>query len=392
MTTKRDKSKTSQQADSHRAAPSHERNQTVRSSEETAAPSGPLVAAYEAGRLHNQLDWHLQQAWLLPVIAIKSSGLHSLEVSKILTGLAPTLTPALSTPAVVRLRTNLLGLRDEWERHYMGAGHKDAFQEGEELIRYELENFDNCSPSVIRENNWSFALRWVDAFASNVLQLLFDHLDENAQKALELGRWVDRGIRPRAAYRFMCQEPTTNSADPISYGVDPFSVEYQDSPSADLADNLPPVLYPITEEAILPELGWLSQLHHCCKAIGLPDTFFESLANLKQEGRESDDVVNRVGNYVADVDKLVRHELDDWALQEIIPASERTIPMTLKEAAKLMGYRGGRPSERLAAAIKDGSITCEKMGRQSYVFSKSLFPQDVWDKVSPPSRSGPKSP
>src|SRR5579871_3756438 len=191
MTTKRDKSKTSQQADSHRAAPSHERNQTVRSSEETAAPSGPLVAAYEAGRLHNQLDWHLQQAWLLPVIAIKSSGLHSLEVSKILTGLAPTLTPALSTPAVVRLRTNLLGLRDEWERHYMGAGHKDAFQEGEELIRYELENFDNCSPSVIRENNWSFALRWVDAFASNVLQLLFDHLDENAQKALELGRWVD---------------------------------------------------------------------------------------------------------------------------------------------------------------------------------------------------------
>src|SRR5262245_61817209 len=62
-------------------------------------PSGPLVAAYDSGRLLNQLEWHAQQAWLLPVLDGEEARRHAETVSAILTSLPAKLGPALSPAA-----------------------------------------------------------------------------------------------------------------------------------------------------------------------------------------------------------------------------------------------------------------------------------------------------
>jgi hypothetical protein len=67
-----------------------------------------------------------------------------------------------------------------------------------------------------------------------------------------------------------------------------------------------------------------------------------------------------------------------------IPPEERTIPLTFRRAAKLMGKAGGKDAaEWLSASVKDGSIRCEHITRQTHVFSKLDFPGDAWPLILP---------
>lgn len=73
---------------------------------------------------------------------------------------------------------------------------------------------------------------------------------------------------------------------------------------------------------------------------------------------------------------------------DTISAADRTKPMTLKQAAKLMGkgtkYGSGKDAaEWLSKSIADGSIPCEQITRQQRVFSKQSFPETVWPKILP---------
>jgi hypothetical protein len=76
-----------------------------------------------------------------------------------------------------------------------------------------------------------------------------------------------------------------------------------------------------------------------------------------------------------------------------IPAEDRTRPLGIGEAARLMGYARGRSAKdagkMLRAAIDDGAICCEKLGRQQYIFSRRDFPKAVWPKLAP---TGPNRP
>jgi hypothetical protein len=67
-----------------------------------------------------------------------------------------------------------------------------------------------------------------------------------------------------------------------------------------------------------------------------------------------------------------------------IPPEQRTRPMTLQEAARLMGYAQSKRAEILSKSIKDGTVLAEKLSRQSYIFSCGDFPKTVWSKVVPP--------
>jgi hypothetical protein len=78
-----------------------------------------------------------------------------------------------------------------------------------------------------------------------------------------------------------------------------------------------------------------------------------------------------------------------------IPPEQRTIPLSLTQAAKLMGYTrtqsGARirdpkgAAEILRRSIEDGTIRAERRNRQSYVFDRSDFPREVWPRILPPS-------
>jgi hypothetical protein len=41
-------------------------------------------------------------------------------------------------------------------------------------------------------------------------------------------------------------------------------------------------------------------------------------------------------------------------------------------------------AEWLRACIKDGSIPCESLTRQSHVFRRTDFPAAVWPQITPP--------
>ena len=65
-----------------------------------AETCNPLVVAYDAGRRLNALDWHLQQAWLLPALNLNNeAGQHARSVSDTLAPLGLALRPALPPEA-----------------------------------------------------------------------------------------------------------------------------------------------------------------------------------------------------------------------------------------------------------------------------------------------------
>jgi hypothetical protein len=65
-----------------------------------------------------------------------------------------------------------------------------------------------------------------------------------------------------------------------------------------------------------------------------------------------------------------------------IPPAKRTRPMTLREAARFMGYGSSRDAaERLRAAIAAGSVQCESLTRQQHVFHLDDFPSEKWPNV-----------
>jgi hypothetical protein len=70
-----------------------------------------------------------------------------------------------------------------------------------------------------------------------------------------------------------------------------------------------------------------------------------------------------------------------------IPPEQRTIPMSLKRAAQLMGYTNGRGEkdavELLSKTIEDGTIRAERQNRQRYVFDKRDFPEESHRKLAP---------
>lgn len=67
-----------------------------------------------------------------------------------------------------------------------------------------------------------------------------------------------------------------------------------------------------------------------------------------------------------------------------IPPGDRTIPMSYRRAAKLMGKGDSQDAaEWLSKSVGDGAIPCEHYSRQTHVFSRQWFPQSVWPQIVP---------
>lgn len=75
----------------------------------------------------------------------------------------------------------------------------------------------------------------------------------------------------------------------------------------------------------------------------------------------------------------------DESVSEITP-EERTIPMSYRRAAKLMGKGSSQDdAEWLSKSVSDGSIPCIHITRQTHVFSRNWFPKEVWPQIVPAS-------
>ncbi len=67
-----------------------------------------------------------------------------------------------------------------------------------------------------------------------------------------------------------------------------------------------------------------------------------------------------------------------------IPPEDRTIPLSYRRAAKLIGKGDCQDAaEWLSKSVADGSIPCEHVSRQTHVFSKRSFPEAVWPEIMP---------
>jgi hypothetical protein len=67
-----------------------------------------------------------------------------------------------------------------------------------------------------------------------------------------------------------------------------------------------------------------------------------------------------------------------------IPPENRTKPLSLKEAARWMGYgRDDRAVKNLRAAMDTGAVAHEKLTRQRHIFSRLDFPRENWPRVIP---------
>jgi site-specific DNA-cytosine methylase len=79
-----------------------------------------------------------------------------------------------------------------------------------------------------------------------------------------------------------------------------------------------------------------------------------------------------------------------------IPPHQRTRPMTLKEAARLMGYTDRHGEKNGAAMLSDTirkkAIAAERYNRQRYVFDRNDFPKKVHPQIVPEAaRNSPRT-
>jgi hypothetical protein len=87
-------------------------------------------------------------------------------------------------------------------------------------------------------------------------------------------------------------------------------------------------------------------------------------------------------------DKEATPTEDQMIPKKRIPMGKRTRPMSLGEAAKLMGYRGTSKTagKKLKAAMDVGSVPFEKKTRQQFIFSRDDFPSENQNRIKPKAR------
>jgi hypothetical protein len=149
---------------------------------------------------------------------------------------------------------------------------------------------------------------------------------------------------------------------------------------------------------------WLEEVEcvqECVDACGWPDPI-RLEAELEREfvgawkHKDSGDQPEEKVSIPTRLQSTILKALDGQALKkpqeqaDKIPPEERTVPMSYRRAARLMGKGDGKDAaEWLSASVIDGSIRCEHLSRQTHVFSKLVFHDSVWPQILPKSPKNP---
>jgi hypothetical protein len=120
--------------------------------------SSLLVAVYAAGCRLNALDWHTQQAWLLPAVESYEARRHALAADDLLSEPPRSVRPALPVPARRRLEYFILSRRDvhalrESPQYLTEVDSTSSY------IAYQLSQYADSDPLVLRAELWREAHR-----------------------------------------------------------------------------------------------------------------------------------------------------------------------------------------------------------------------------------------
>lgn len=347
------------------------------------------VAAYQAGRLLNLLEWRL-------VFSLFSgSSKHKAAVGDVV-GRLKGVSHYLSTGAEATIA-------DEIEEAMAGFGPKtepeaDNLLSGLDGLRDEGDPY---APSFIPVEDLYRDLfaGWIEPVINAIRQAFRKRLTSEESWLLRLGETIDQGLRRSDVCVFMprqyqeCQADAEEDAQDHdgsdskkqNTGVSPKDADGEEKSSVYAIMRMERGYFNIGEE--LPGDSWYHELPYLCEKAGIPGAISADSINLL-----TDPTARQIRAFIEKGDEKIRKNLsanltDSTPPRECpsvrptdrIPPEERTKPMSYRRAAKLMGKGDSRDAaEWLSASVKDDSIRCEHISRQTHVFSRCDFPKEAW--------------
>jgi hypothetical protein len=246
--------------------------------------------AYPLGIILNTLRWHLEQAWLRGTDDQVEAARREFDNLALGVRGLTSRTPPLSLQAIV------LSRRDEFERalqsferHRELESHIDrqrealgAIEDLEDLRQEACKVFLACPRALIRQ----------------LRARVVAELDESAARALELGEWVDRGVRPENVHRFMRFRPRLYQ---IPHVEDPW-LDSGTTPHADdynyLADHS------VEPGELPPDSIWSRQVLQLCSELKLAQKHMDEVSGLLEQ-KPPEDLVSTVNAF----DEVIRRAL-----------------------------------------------------------------------------------
>ena len=157
----------------------------------------PMVAAWTAGRLINELAFHMVRAWLF--VDRDSAA----EVEKLCAKLALIVRQLHSDPSVQdALRDAMHGLLDRWSGMYTSEWYSDARFNANREIAARCRG--DADPAQLQLEWCRQLARDPEGLIQEAWQIVEQRLDTQQQLAMRSADFVDQGVRARGFYERAC--------------------------------------------------------------------------------------------------------------------------------------------------------------------------------------------
>jgi hypothetical protein len=313
-----------------RPPPQAQGNATANAKDESPAPSGPLVASYEAGRLWNQLAWYAPQAWLH---ASATDRERTCQTFRELARKVRETVPVAERDQLQRFVQERLA---EWEACYGSLWHAEDLDEANERLNAQYACADDFGAE--REAELSRLLVTVDGLLARAEAVITAKFDDTQKLAWGLGVCTDQGLCPPRVYRhLLCPgaeqaPPPPGVTNPLLLATDPGLAAKPQEPENLLADRS------LGPGQIAPEASWGGDIRQRWAELGMSADLLSGAA--RPALAWSPEVMREL---VGRVDDAARRSLA--ALQPPAPGSDLNRPVTAPD---------GCSQERLRTVVRSG--------------------------------------
>jgi hypothetical protein len=237
-------------------------NATVNAKGENPPPSEPLVAAYEAGRLWNQLAWYAPQAWL------RGSARDCKRTCQTFQELARKVRECVPVAERDQLQRFVQERLAEWEACYGSLWRAEDLGEANERLNAQYGCADDFDAE--REAELSRLLVTVDGLLARTQEGITAKLDDTQKLAWGLGVCTDQGLCPPRVFRhLLCPGaeqalPPSGVTNPLLLATGPGLAAKPREPENLLADrSLDPGQIP-------PEASWGGDIRQRWAELAMP--------------------------------------------------------------------------------------------------------------------------
>jgi hypothetical protein len=274
-------------------------------SNETELTVDQLVAAYRVGALLNQLDWHMQQAWIIRT----SSGArkHDERACEAFVALGTMVRWSVALKQRDGLQAFVVEKSRCWKKGFNSGCHREEHAEAIKELWNELDRADGMDGDVIRTQVCQTLLRFVTDLHKQVRTTITEALEDFGKLALGLGECVDRGVRPAGIYQFLYSPPRPKPVV-LHKGESLWSIPAAGSPIDRHAEEPENYLGNRTYRARGPETGWHEDLTQRWAELGLPTKLIQTLLNYK---------ARKSAHLLKDIDQLAEQQLTKLHFRQV---------------------------------------------------------------------------